>query len=212
MSRQEIYDLKKQAAEALFQIGRLYEFGEGDSKDEAEAVKWYRMAADLGLAGAASELAKCYTFGIGVRKNRTTASKWLHKAADRGDIRAMLLLGLWYQSVDGKARTAVRWFRRAAELGDARAMFELGDCYENGEGVKKDFDQACIWFCRAVAAAPEDEQLYQAVQERLFDPNLKALRESLKSAAKNETSIPSSSPATMRIKRMLRDQGRCKRC
>ena len=61
----------------------------------------------------------------------------------------------------------------AADQGDARAMYELGECYENGDGVKKDPDAAFLWFCRAALAAPEDEDLYQSVQNRIYSPELK---------------------------------------
>ncbi len=52
MNEQEIADLKTKAAEALCQIGRCYETGDGVGKDEAKAVKWYRMAAEQGSAQA----------------------------------------------------------------------------------------------------------------------------------------------------------------
>ena len=70
-----------------------------------------------------------------------------------------------------------KWFRRAADLGDPRAMFELGDCYEKGVGVKKDSDEAFLWFCRAALASPEDEHLYQSVQNRILSPELKNVLE-----------------------------------
>ena len=142
------------------------------------------MAAEEGLAEAAFELSKCYTFGFGVRKNRVTSSNWLRKAAEAGHVSAMVLLGLRYQwetggGVDYNPREAVKWFRRAAELGNTDAMFELGECYEKGFGVKKDCDEAYMWFCRAALTAPEDEEMYQKVQNHVFDPNLKAVREEL---------------------------------
>jgi len=52
-------------------------------------------------------------------------------------------------------------------------MFELGECYEQGTGVKKDPDAAYLWFCRAALAAPEDKDLYQMVQNRVYSPELK---------------------------------------
>lgn len=184
MTEREFNDLKNQTVAALFQVGKCYETGDGVGKDEEEAVKWYRAAAELESKEAAFELSKCYTFGFGVRKNRVTSSKWLRKAAEGGHVSAMMLLGHRYQweiggGVGYDPREAAKWFRRAADNGDARAMFELGECYEDGVGVKKDPDKAYRWFCRAVLAAPEDEYLYESVQNHVFDPNLKAVREEL---------------------------------
>lgn len=182
MLKQDFENLKVTTVEGLLCIGRCYETGDGVGKDQAEAVKWYRMAAELGGADAVFELAKCYRFGIGVRRNRTTASKWLHKAAEQRHARAMVLIGkqcLDYDSGEYNPRKAVRLFRQAAGQGDAWGMFHLGECYINGDGVKKDFDAAYLWFYKAVATAPEDERLYQSVQHEIVDPDLKAVREGL---------------------------------
>jgi uncharacterized protein len=35
---------EKGDAGAQFNLGKMYDFGHGVTKDEAEAVKWYRMA------------------------------------------------------------------------------------------------------------------------------------------------------------------------
>ena len=184
MNKKQFSNLKSRTVESMLRIGRCYETGDGVGKDLAEAVKWYRMAAEQGHAHGMFELSKCYTFGFGVRKNRVTAGKWLRKAAEHGHVTAMFLLGHWLLMEVGSGvgydpREAVKWFRRAAENGDARAMFELGKCYENGFGVKKEPDLAYRWFCRAALASPEDEDMYQRVQNKVFDPNLKTVREEL---------------------------------
>ena len=123
---------------------------------------------------------RCYAFGLGVRRNRATAAKWLHNAAEQWHVKAMLMLGSGYRSgygVTPNPREAVKWLRRAADRGDARAMFELGECFEAGDGVKKDRDAAYLWFCRAALAAPEDDHLYQMVQNRIYSPELKEAME-----------------------------------
>ncbi len=178
MREHDFRDLKAKAVEQLFQVGKCYETGDGVDKDEVEAVRWYRMAAEQGSADAMFELSKCYTFGIGVRRNRATAFKWLSKAAERGHSKAMVQLGkrcTHEYEADYNPRKAVRLFRTAAEKGDAWGMFHLGECYADGIGVKKDYDAAYLWFCRAALAAPDDEMLYQSVQNKIYDPNLKEI-------------------------------------
>ncbi len=179
MLEQDFQNLKTNTAKGMLCVGKCLETGDGVSKDQTEAVKWYRMAAEQGLAEAIFELAKCYRFGIGVKRNRTTASRWLHKAAEQGHAKAMVLLGkrcLDYDSGEYNSRKAVELFRKAAEQGEAWGMFHLGECFINGDGVKKDFDAAYLWFYKAVVTAPEDERLYQSVQHEIFDPYLKAYR------------------------------------
>ena len=58
-------------------LGYMYEKGYGVTKDQVEAVKWYRKAAyNLGL---------CYQYGKGVTIDLTQAKYWYEKAAAQGD-------------------------------------------------------------------------------------------------------------------------------
>ena len=183
MLEQDFQKLKTNTVKGMLCVGKCLEKGDGVGKDQIEAVKWYRMATELGDADAAFELAKCYRFGFGVRRNRTTASKWLHRAAEQGHAKAMVMVGklcLDYDSGEYNSRKAVELFRKAADQGDAWGMFHLGECYTNGTWVKKDFDAAYLWFYKAVVTAPDDERLYQSVQHEIFDPNLKAFRDEIK--------------------------------
>jgi uncharacterized protein len=70
----------------------MYANGSGVTKDEAEAVKWYRKAAEQGLAVAQYFLGVMYANGSGVTKDETEAVKWHRKAADQGDERAKAAL------------------------------------------------------------------------------------------------------------------------
>ena len=182
MLEQDFHDLKTNTVRGMLCVGKCLETGDGVGKDQAEAVKWYRMAAEHGLADAAFELAKCYKFGIGVRRNRSTALKWIRRAAEQGHTKAMVLLGMHHLNEfeeEYNPRKAVKLFRKAADQGDAWGMYRLGECFEDGKGVKKDYDAAYLWFCRAVVTSPENEFLYQSVQDHVFEPNLKEYRESL---------------------------------
>ena len=58
--------------------------GEGVAKDAAEAVKWYRKAAEQGFAAAQYNLGVCYYSGEGVAKDAAEAVKWFRKAAEQG--------------------------------------------------------------------------------------------------------------------------------
>ena len=47
-----------------------------------EAVKWYRKAAEQGMAEAQYNLGVCYEYGEGVTKDADEAVTWYKKAAD----------------------------------------------------------------------------------------------------------------------------------
>ena len=62
----------------------MYENGRGVAKDDYEAVKWYRKAADQGDARAQCNLGLMYENGRGVSKDEYEAVKWFRKAAEQG--------------------------------------------------------------------------------------------------------------------------------
>ena len=63
----------------------MYDEGRGVAKDDAEAVKWYRKAAEQGYASAQHNLGVCYADGEGVEKDEDEAVKWLRRAAEQGE-------------------------------------------------------------------------------------------------------------------------------
>lgn len=69
-------------------IGSLYEDGLVLPKDYAEAVYWYRSAAEQGYPGAQTNLGIMYARGRGVGSSRRTAIEWFQRASKQGDILA----------------------------------------------------------------------------------------------------------------------------
>ncbi len=59
----------------------MYRKGEGVPQDSKEAVKWYRKAADQGLANAQGKLGAMYYYGQGVPKDYIIAYMWRNLAA-----------------------------------------------------------------------------------------------------------------------------------
>ena len=60
-------------ATAQFRVGSMYSFGEGVPENDAEAVRWYRLAADQGDADAQTNLGAMYEEGEGVPENNAEA-------------------------------------------------------------------------------------------------------------------------------------------
>jgi len=75
--------------DAQYLLGLCYTEGKGVPKDDAEAVKWYRMAAEQGHAQAQNNLGACYARGEGVPKDAVTAYMWLNLASAQGHPIAM---------------------------------------------------------------------------------------------------------------------------
>ena len=63
-------------AQAQFNLGLMYDKGQGVKQDDVEAVKWYRKAAEQGLAQAQLNLGNMYRTGEGVKQDDVEAVKW----------------------------------------------------------------------------------------------------------------------------------------
>lgn len=98
----------------MYQLGGHYRQGSGVAWSEAEAAKWFRKAADQGLAVAQSSLGYGYMYGLG-------------QSAGQG-----------VQDY----RQAVYWLTKAVQQGEPYAEVNLGWMYENGWGVERNLEQA----------------------------------------------------------------------
>jgi TPR repeat protein len=74
----------------------------------AEAVTWYRKAADQGLAGAQSNLGGMYEKGQGVPQDYAEAANWYRKAGHQGLAEAQNNLGLMPRSLTIGSRPSIR--------------------------------------------------------------------------------------------------------
>jgi TPR repeat protein len=61
----------------------MYLYGDGVPKDYAEALKWFRKAADQGNGDAQSELGFMYLHGDVVPKDYVQAHMWLNLATSQ---------------------------------------------------------------------------------------------------------------------------------
>jgi hypothetical protein len=172
----------------------MYANGRGVAQDAAEAVRWYRKAAEQGDADGQFNLGVMYANGRGVAQDAAEAVRWYRKAAEQGDARGQFNLGWMYangRGVNKDAAEAVRWYRKGAEQGYAKAQFNLGVAYANGEGVAKDEAEAVRWYRKAA------EQGHAGAQAAL-----KELEDRMKSATH-------SNPIVLATAKALEDQLAC---
>src|SRR6266566_4148233 len=116
-------------AKAQYELGRAFFSGTlGMAKDEAEAVKWFRKAAEQNVADAQFSLGVCYANGRGVTKDDAEAVKWFRKAAEQNYARAQYNLGVCYDSGEGVAKDEVeayKWWLLAAGQGNDDAKYNM---------------------------------------------------------------------------------------
>ncbi len=75
-------------ADAEYNLGVMYESGQGVPRDYAEAIKWYRLAAEQGFAYAQHNLGVMYENGQGVPHDYAQAHMWFSLAGAQGDKQA----------------------------------------------------------------------------------------------------------------------------
>lgn len=98
--------------ESQVELGLRFDKGKGVPKDQVEAVKWYRKAAEQNYARAQYDLGPCYLDGEGVPENQVEGVKWFRKAAEQNLAAAQYILGLCFNSGDGVAKDwaeAYKW-------------------------------------------------------------------------------------------------------
>jgi uncharacterized protein len=83
-------------ARAQFNLGIMYDKGQGVTQDDAKAMTWFRKAAEQGLAEAQYNLGVMYDEGQGVTKDYAEAVKWWRKASEQGLAEAQGNLGAFY--------------------------------------------------------------------------------------------------------------------
>ena len=149
----------QEGIEGMIETGNMYYEGEGVAQNYAEALKWYKKAADLGDAEAMKIIGWMYDDGDGVAQNYVEALKWFKKAADLGEADAMYKIGYMYYEGNGVAQNygeALKWYKKAADLGYVDAMYKIGEMYEQGEGVTRNKSEAVRWFEKGAAQLEED--------------------------------------------------------
>jgi small GTP-binding protein len=130
----------------------MYYEGKGVEPNDAEALRYARLAAEQGVAPARHMLGVMYYEGRAVRRDFAESARWYRLAAEQGYGESQNNLGLMYYEGQGVAQDyyqAAQWLMLAADNDVPQSQYTLGWMYYKGLGVAKDPDQAAEWFRRA---------------------------------------------------------------
>ena len=106
--------------DAQYDIGTMYEKGNGVAKDVEKAFEWYTKSAKQGNDKAAFKVGYAFLRGDGAAQDDAKALKWLNEAAEKNNVRAFYYLGTIYEKGRGvpvDMDKALRWYTRAAKGG-----------------------------------------------------------------------------------------------
>lgn len=138
-------------SEELCARGVAFFSADGVPQDYAEAIVWFRRAAERYNVRAILCLGLMYYMGWGVPQDEAASFGWYQKAAEAGSARGQLELGFCYRNGIGTKKDdaqAIIWDLRSAQQGYARAQSWLGSVYLGyGErfGVPRDPQESYFW-------------------------------------------------------------------
>lgn len=116
-------------ANAQLNLGAAYDSAPAAERDVEQALHWYQLAAEQGLAEAQFKLAHLL---VEEEISASAAAEWMHKAAEQGMVDAQYLLGVIYaeglgvEMDDAKAQI---WLERAIAQGQEEAAQFMADHY-----------------------------------------------------------------------------------
>jgi len=111
---------------ALYEMGYLYEEGDGVAENVAEAARWYKLGAAQGEPSAEAALGQLYEDGNTVPNDWVTAAAWYTKSAQQDNKMGEYRLGRAYEygmGVPLNLDQAIAWYDKAAAQGDGKASY-----------------------------------------------------------------------------------------
>lgn len=148
------------------QRARAYEFGLTTTDACAQAVEYYRKAAELGDTASMVDLGIFYALGLGVRADDDAAARWFCAAAAKADERGMLLASLFHfagRTSRCSDAQAAQWCQAAANRDNPLALATLGLLYLRGRGLSPSFTNAVSCYRAAEARGSREAMFALAV-------------------------------------------------
>lgn len=119
--------------DALLKLSDIYSVGGlGVVKDDKEAFKWLKIAADAGDAGSQNNVGNAYALGKGTAQDHEKAFQYYERSAQQGNANAQYNLGRCYRNGLGVTQSIskmLEWYTKAAAQNLPKAMVALADCH-----------------------------------------------------------------------------------
>ena len=169
------HTISKDAGKVEYEQGKACE----EDNNYLEAIEWYKKADALGNVDAAFEIAEIYNYvdyddfhNIDIdeinddeydelcrkwsEEVEPEAIKWYLRSAEKGNVEAMISLGMLYNDAENEDES-MKWFKKAASLGNSDAMFHIANDFEYADEKKQ-----IEWYRKAAVAGSVDAIKYFA--------------------------------------------------
>ena len=174
---------------ALYQLGLMYESGEGVEKDPGKAFAYFSqianehadaaprsVVADI-VAQSFVKVGEYYASGLpeaGIPKDEERSNALImHAASYFGDADAQYRVGKSYledEDLGANSLQSARWLSLAARKGHAGAQAQLGKMLFNGEGIEPNPIEGLMWLTVASQRAvntPDAEWINQMLNDAM---------------------------------------------
>lgn len=147
-------------ANAMTNLGYLFEQGLAVRQDYNEAMRWYREAAEARQPQALHNLGMLYANGYGVEKNDREALRFFRDAVAESELpESEHMIGVAYHEGLGTTQDrtqALDWFLRAARQGYAPAQYMVGYLFLSGDAGFESPEGAYVWSAVSAQGGMED--------------------------------------------------------
>lgn len=158
ISLKRVEQAEKGDTDAMLEVANIHY----ENISYAQALEWYKKAADKGSALANFKIGYLYDNGEGVKKDYKLAMESYKIAEEKKLPEAMAAIGWLYYNGHGvkkdKARaieyfkTVLPIYKEKADKGDITAMQGISAFYLQGEVLPKDFAKSFEWSMKAANA------------------------------------------------------------
>ncbi|WP_024930366.1 tetratricopeptide repeat protein [Methylophilus sp. OH31] len=172
-------------AKACYNLGLMYQDGDGVARNMDEAVKWYTKSAELNYKEAQYTLASL-VFQRQIQSiSYPQAVTYYEQAAKQGHVKSQLNLGMLYLRGDVIAQdmpAAVQWLSLAASNNNSEAQGYLADLYQQGAGVEQNTVKAAMWL---LLATQNEDKRFVNRHTKMLNYLFAQMTEEQKAAAAN---------------------------
>ncbi len=144
---------EKGNATGAFGIGTLYQFGLGVKEDQAEAIAWFKRAADKNTGAALDSMGDVFNYEDEV-SNKALALHMYLKAAEFGSTKNYGAIAKIYAENTGGLQNfaeAKKWYLRAG----AEGKYQIGELHYFGRGTSVAYAEALSWYRKAAEEGHE---------------------------------------------------------
>jgi TPR repeat protein len=146
--------------EAFYNIGLLYDYGEGSVvRDKSKALEYYIRGAELGSAMALSVVARAYYVGCddAIAKDEKKARHYYELAAMKGNNQSRCHLGV-EEAKDGKYDKALKHWLISCGRGHHASLENIKHLFMNGNATKEDYGKALRSYQQYIDEVKSDQR------------------------------------------------------